>query len=180
MIDSGIEKVLINFSQIQSCCEKMAKTIESYSVDTKEVPLLVGLLKGSVPFMAELIKHITIPVEIDFLSAHSYEGIQSSGKVKIDKDLDISCLNRTVWIIEDIIDTGRTLLEVKQMLLERGAQDVVIVTLLDKPEGRKVQIEADHVGFTIPNAFVVGFGLDYNEKYRNLPYIGVLKPEVYL
>ena len=96
------------------------------------------------------------------------------------KSLDISCLNRTVWIIEDIIDTGRTLLEVKQMLLERGAQDVVIVTLLDKPEGRKVQIEADHVGFTIPNAFVVGFGLDYNEKYRNLPYIGVLKPEVYL
>ena len=142
-------------------------------------PLLVGVLKGAVPFMAELIKHIDTHIEIDFMDVSSYVGTQSSGEVKILKDVDTNVEGRDVIFVEDIIDTGRTLLYLRDLFKYRKANSVKIVTLFDKPEGRVVDIDADYVCYDVPNEFIVGFGLDYNERYRNLPYVGVLKEEIY-
>ena len=124
-------------------------------------------------------KYIELPLQIDFMDVSSYEGTESSGDIRIIKDLDCSIKGLDILLVEDIVDTGRTLSVVKQMLYNKGAQRVKIVSLLDKPDRRVIDIEADYVGFTIPNEFVVGYGLDYNQKYRNLPYIGILKPEIY-
>lgn len=129
--------------------------------------------------MAEIIKHIDLEIQIDFMDVSSYEGTESLGNIRIVKDLDCSVNNLSILLVEDIVDTGRTLKEVKRMLMSKGAKEVNVVSLLDKPERRVVDIEAEYVGFTIPNEFVVGYGLDYDQKYRNLPYIGVLKREVY-
>jgi hypoxanthine phosphoribosyltransferase len=140
----------------------------------------LGILKGSVPFLADLIKRIDAHLEMDFMAISSYHGgVASSGQVKMIKDVDQSVEGRDILIVEDIIDTGRTLKYLVELLEHRRAKSVKIVTLLDKPEGRVVDIEADYTGFVIPNEFVVGYGLDSEENYRNLPYIGVLKPEVY-
>jgi len=144
-----------------------------------KAPILVALLKGSVPFLAELIKHIDLDIEFDFMDVSSYEGTESIGDIKINKDLDRSVRNEKVLLVEDIIDTGRTLKTVTKLMKDKGAVDVKVVTLLDKPERREVDIEADYVGFVIPNEFVIGYGLDFNQKYRNLPYVGVLKEECY-
>ena len=178
MISQDIQKVLIEETQINERCKELAAQIEADYQKRGQVPVIVGLLKGSVPFMAELIKRFTFPCEIDFMSVSSYDGTESIGEVRIDKDMDLSCKGREVLIVEDIVDTGRTLREVKKLLKRKGAADVKVVSLLDKPERRVVEIEADYVGFRVPDEFVVGYGLDYNQKYRNLPYIGVLKPEV--
>ena len=129
--------------------------------------------------MAELIKQIRLDIEIDFMDVSSYVGTESEGDVRIVKDLDRSIVGRKVLIVEDIIDTGKTLTSVKELMYKKGASDVRIATLLDKPSRRKVQIEGEYVGFEVPNEFVVGYGLDFNQKYRNLPYIGVLKEECY-
>lgn len=179
MISQDIQKVLIEENQINERCKELAAQIEADYQKRGQVPVIVGLLKGSVPFMAELIKRFTFPCEIDFMSVSSYDGTESIGDVRIDKDMDLSCKGREVLIVEDIVDTGRTLREVKKLLKRKGAADVKVVSLLDKPERRVVEIEADYIGFRVPDEFVVGYGLDYNQKYRNLPYIGVLKPEVY-
>ena len=179
MISQDIQKVLIEENQINERCKELAAQIEADYQKHGQVPVIVGLLKGSVPFMAELIKRFTFPCEIDFMSVSSYDGTESIGDVRIDKDMDLSCKGREVLIVEDIVDTGRTLREVKKLLKRKGAADVKVVSLLDKPERRVVEIEADYIGFRVPDEFVVGYGLDYNQKYRNLPYIGVLKPEVY-
>ena len=160
-------------------CAEMGKQISEDYKNKKEIPLVVGLLKGSVPFMAEIIKHIDLEIQIDFMDVSSYEGTESLGNIRIVKDLDCSVNNLSILLVEDIVDTGRTLKEVKRMLMSKGAKEVNVVSLLDKPERRVVDIEAEYVGFTIPNEFVVGYGLDYDQKYRNLPYIGVLKREVY-
>ena len=142
--------------------------------------LMVGILKGAVVFFSDLIRHVDIPVSIDFMAISSYgSATKSSGVVRILKDLDHAIAGRHVIIVEDIVDTGKTLAVLKENLLARGAASLKICTLLDKPERRQVEIEADYFGFVIPNEFVVGYGLDYAEKYRNLPEIGVLKPEVY-
>ena len=142
--------------------------------------LMVGILKGAVVFFSDLIRHVDIPVSIDFMAISSYgNATKSSGVVRILKDLDHAIAGRHVIIVEDIVDTGKTLAFLKENLLARGAASLKICTLLDKPERRQVEIEADYFGFVIPNEFVVGYGLDYAEKYRNLPEIGVLKPEVY-
>jgi hypoxanthine phosphoribosyltransferase len=179
MINKDIDHILLTEDQIEKrCCELAAQIQEDWAMEGR-VPIIVGLLKGSVPFMAELIKRFTYPVEIDFMSVSSYEGTESIGDVKIDKDMDLSSKHRDILVVEDIVDTGRTLKEVKQMFLNKGAKEVKIVALLDKPSRRIVDIQADYVGFEVPNEFVVGYGLDYNQKYRNLPYIGVLKPEIY-
>ena len=164
--------------------EIIAKTKELGTQLTKDYegknPLLIGVLKGSVPFMAELIKHIDTHVEIDFMVVSSYHGgVKSSGEVKILKDVDTNIEGRDVVFIEDIIDTGRTLKYLRDMFKYRKANSVKIATLFDKPEGRVVDIEADYVCYDVPNEFIVGFGLDYAERYRNLPYVGVLKEEVY-
>lgn len=178
-ISQDVKEILLEEQEIEERCRELAAQIEEDYHHEHIVPIVVGLLKGSVPFMAELIKYFQDPIEIDFMSVSSYEGTQSIGDVKIDKDLDLSCKNKHVLIVEDIVDTGRTLKEVKQLMYNKGAADVKIVALLDKPDNRVVEIDADYVGFTVPNEFVVGYGLDYNQMYRNLPYIGILKPEVY-
>lgn len=142
--------------------------------------LVIGILKGAAMFMSELVKRIDFPVEMDFMAVSSYgKSSESSGVVRIIKDLDKSIEGRHVLIVEDIIDTGLTLSYLKNLLEDRKAASVKIVALLDKPERRKAEIRADYLGFSVPDHFIVGFGLDYAERYRNLPYVGVLKEEVY-
>lgn len=174
-----IDRILVSEEQIVQRSKELGAQISADYRKEGRAPLLVGLLKGSVPFLAELMKHIDLDIEMDFMAVSSYEGTESVGKVKIRKDLDHPITGKSILLVEDIVDTGRTLKEVKQLLLERGARDVKIVSLLDKPERRVLPMEADYVGFAIPNEYVVGYGLDYDQRYRNLPYVGVLKPEVY-
>lgn len=175
-----IKKILVSEEQIIQRSKELGKQItEEYSAKN-EVPLVVGLLKGSVPFLAELIKHIDMKIQFDFMDVSSYEGTESIGDVKVNLDLHTSIKGKSVLLVEDIVDTGRTIKEVKRMLVNKGASDVKVVSLLDKPERRVVEIDAEYVGFQVPNEFVVGFGLDFNQEYRNLPYVGVLKDELYL
>lgn len=175
----NMKKVLISEEQIVQRCSELGKQISDDYRNNAQPPLLVALLKGSVPFLAELIKHIELEIQFDFMAVSSYEGTESIGDIKINKDLDCSVKGVDILLVEDIVDTGKTLQTVKAMLKNKGAASVRVVTLLDKPERRTVEIEADYVGFAVPNEFVVGFGLDFNQKYRNLPYIGVLKEECY-
>ena len=177
MLADNVEKVLISEEEIVKRCKELGAQISKDYAGKN--PMIIGLLKGSVPFMAELIKNIDIDCTIDFMAVSSYSGLESLGDVKIVKDLDTSIKGVNVLVVEDIVDTGKTLEKVKQLLYSKGANDVKVVSLLDRPDRRIVQIEAEYVGFVIPNEFVVGFGLDFNQKYRNLPYIGVLKPEIY-
>lgn len=178
MLENDVKKILVSEADIIEKSKELGKILTAdYQGKT---PLLVGILKGSIPFMAELMKHIDLPVELEFMVVSSYHGrTESSSTVKIIKDIDTDVSGRDVIFIEDIIDTGRTLKELKELFALRKANSIKIATLLDKPEGRVVDIEADYTCFTIPNEFVIGFGLDYGEKYRNLPYVGVLKEEVY-
>ena len=142
--------------------------------------LIVTVLKGAVVFLADLLRKIDTPAEIDFMVVSSYgAGTKSSGVVKIVKDLDVPLKDRHILIVEDILDSGLTLSYIKGILQDRGPASIRIATLLDKPARRKAYLKADYVGFEVPDEFVVGYGLDYDEKYRNLPYIGILKPEVY-
>ena len=177
MLADNVEKVLISEKEIVDRCRELGAQI-SKDYEGKQ-PMIIGLLKGSVPFMAELIKYITVECEIDFMAVSSYSGTESLGDVKIVKDLDHSIKGMDVLVVEDIVDTGKTLKKVKDLLYSKEANDVKIVSLLDKPDRRIVEIDAEYVGFKIPNEFVIGFGLDFNQKYRNLPYVGVLKEECY-
>ncbi|CDQ21796.1 hypoxanthine phosphoribosyltransferase [Halobacillus karajensis] len=173
-----IEKVLISEEEIQEKCKEMgAELSKEYE---GHFPLAIGVLKGATPFMTDLLKRMETHLEMDFMDVSSYHGgMESSGEVKIVKDLDTKVEGRDVLIIEDIIDSGRTLAYLVDLFKYRKANSIKIVTLLDKPTGRSADIKADTVGFEVPDEFVVGYGLDYQEKYRNLPYVGVLKPEVY-
>lgn len=173
-----IDRVLISEEEIIERCKQLGKQIsQDYQGST---PILVALLKGSVPFLSELMKHIDIEMETEYMIVSSYgDSTQSSGEVKISKDLDRSIKDCDVLIVEDIVDTGRTLKAVKNLLISKGARSVKIVTLLDKKEHRVVDINVDYVGFDIPDEFVLGFGLDYEQKYRNLPYVGILKEKYY-
>ncbi|MCF0112165.1 MAG: hypoxanthine phosphoribosyltransferase [Erysipelotrichaceae bacterium] len=179
MFGDEILKVLITEEEIEKRCAELGEQLTKDYASSGNKLLVVALLRGSVPFLAELIKYIKLPLEMDFMDVSSYAGTESVGDVKIVKDLDTSIKGLDILLVEDIVDTGRTLHVVKRMLYGKGAERVRIVTLLDKPERREVEINADYIGFTVPNEFVVGYGLDYNQKYRNLPFIGVLKPEVY-
>ncbi len=178
MIKDDIKKVLISEKEIVERCEELGMQIDN---DYKEMSnvLLVGILKGSVPFMAELMKHIKSDIAIDFMAASSYSGTESMGDIKIVKDLDQSVKGKNILLVEDIIDTGFTIKHLKKMMYDKGAETVKVVALLDKPSRRIVDISADYIGFEVENEFVVGFGLDFNQKYRNLPYVGVLKEELY-
>ena len=178
MLEKNIKKVMISHDEIVDAAKKLGAQLTKDYQDKN--PILVGVLKGSVPFMAELIKHIDTHVELDFMVVSSYHGgTSSSGVINIKKDVDQDVSGRHILFIEDIIDTGQTLKNLRDMFKDRNVASVKIATLLDKPEGRVVEIEADYTCFTIPNEFVVGYGLDYNENYRNIPYVGVLKEEVY-
>ncbi len=142
--------------------------------------VVIGILKGAVVFFADLIREIDLPLTIDFMAISSYgSATKSSGVVRILKDLDNDIVGKHVLVVEDIVDTGLTLSFLKSNLLSRGAESIRIAALLDKPERRKVNLSSDYTGFTIPDAFVVGYGLDYDQVYRNIPEIGVLKPSVY-
>lgn len=173
---NDIKKISLNEEQIVEIVSRLGKEI-SNDYNGKE-PLFIGILKGCIPFMPDLLKNVSINCTLDYLRVSSYEGTKSSGKVTIKGDIP-SVKDKDVIIVDDILDTGRTLMNVRNLLLEEGAKSVNICVLLDKPEGRIVDIKADYVGGLVPNEFVVGYGLDYNEKYRNLPYIGVLKEEIY-
>ena len=172
----NIKEILISEEQIIDKCKELGKIIDK-DYEGKEV-LLVGLLKGSVPFMAELAKHLNSDVTFDYMNVSSYDGVESKTLV-VKQDLKEDVSGKNILIVEDILDTGKTLYNVKEMLLKRNANSVKIVTMLDKEEGRIIDMKADYVGFKIPNAFVVGYGLDFNEKYRQLPYVGILKEECY-
>lgn len=172
----NIKEILISEEQIIEKCKELGKIIDK-DYEGKEV-LLVGLLKGSVPFMAELAKHLNSDVTFDYMNVSSYDGVESKTLV-VKQDLKEDVSGKNILIVEDILDTGKTLYNVKEMLLKRNANSVKIVTMLDKEEGRIIDMKADYVGFRIPNAFVVGYGLDFNEKYRQLPYVGILKEECY-
>jgi hypoxanthine phosphoribosyltransferase len=178
MLDKDIERVLVSREEILEISKRMGKQLSEEYRD--KFPIVIGLLKGCVPFMGQLIQDMDIQLELGFMDVSSYHGgIESSGDVKITKDLGVSVKGRHIILTEDIVDTGRTLKVIMELLLYRGAASVAVATLLDKPAGRIVTLEAEYVGTEIPKEFVVGYGLDYEEKYRNLPYVGVLKPEVY-
>ncbi|QPC47992.1 hypoxanthine phosphoribosyltransferase [Mangrovibacillus cuniculi] len=173
-----IQEILITEEELQTTIRELGATLTEDYQDKN--PLAIGVLKGAMPFMGDLLKRIDTYLEMDFMDVSSYgNNTVSSGEVKILKDLDTKVEGRHVLIIEDIIDSGLTLSYLVELFKYRKAASIKIVTLLDKPTGRKASISADYVGFKVPDAFVVGYGLDYAERYRNLPYIGVLKPEVY-
>ncbi|MBQ7523089.1 MAG: hypoxanthine phosphoribosyltransferase [Oscillospiraceae bacterium] len=176
-MNNDIETVLFSEADLQKRIDELGVEL-SRDYDGKN-PLVIGILKGVVPFYAAMTLRITVPIQEDFMSISSYVGTHTTGRILLRKDLDGDVRGRHVLILEDVLDSGTTLTAVKQNLLERGAASVKICTLFDKPSGRKMDISADYVGFLAPDAFIVGFGLDYNEKYRNLPYVGVLKKEVY-
>lgn len=178
MLQKDIEEVLISEEQLQTTIKGLGEQLTADYQD--KFPLLVGVLKGAMPFMADLMKHIDAYLEIDFMDVTSYgNATVSSGEVKILKDLNTSVEGRDILIVEDIIDSGLTLSYLVDLFKYRKAKSIKIITLLDKPTGRKVDLKSDYVGFEVPDAFVVGYGLDYAERYRNLPYIGVLKKSVY-
>ena len=173
-----IAAVLVNEATIAARVHELGATL-SREYAGQDL-LLVSVLKGSVVFMADLMRAITVPHEIDFMATSSYgSSTSSSGVVRILKDLSISIEGRNVVVVEDIIDSGHTLNYLLRLLRDRSPATLRVMALLDKPDRREVDIPVDWVGFSIPNEFVVGYGLDYNEIYRNLPYIGVLSPSVY-
>lgn len=178
MIENDIEKVFFSKEDLEKMVQRIGAQI-SKDYEGKNLTL-VSILKGSVVFMADLMRAITIPCEIDFMCVSSYgSGTKSSGNVKIIKDLDIDLHGKDLLLVEDILDSGRTLSHVRKMLEQRNPSSIKVCTLLDKPERREAEIYADYFGDYVPDEFVVGYGLDYDEKYRNLPYIGVLKSEIY-
>lgn len=173
-----IEKVLFSKEQIKEIVSRLGAEISNDYKDKNL--LLVGILKGSVVFMADLMRELTIPCNIEFMALSSYGSeTRSSGVVRVLKDLSIDIKDYDVLVIEDILDSGNTLSQLKAMLEMRKPKSFKICTFFDKPERRTANISADYVGAEIPDAFIVGYGLDYAEKYRNLSYVGVIKPEVY-
>lgn len=177
-VEKDILKVLVSEEEIQRRVSELGAAL-AQKLAGKE-PLFLGVLKGCFVFMADLVRACPLKCDVEFMALSSYRGgTVSSGRVEITQDLHSSVAGRDLVIVEDILDSGATLAFLKETLLERGAASITIVTLLDKPSRRTKAVAADLAGFTIPDAFVVGYGLDYDQKYRNIPYIGVLKPEAY-
>lgn len=177
-IHPDCERIMLTASELRGRVKEIAEQVDK--VYQGKRPLVVGILKGSIIFYSDFIRHLSMPVELDFMAVSSYgSGAVSSGKLNIKKDLDRDVKGRDVIIVEDIIDSGFTLANLKALLYERGVNSVCIVTLLNKAERREYDIAPDYNCFDIENEFVVGYGLDYNEQYRNLPYIGILKRSVY-
>ena len=176
-MNNDVESVLISEEELKQICKSLGDQI-TRDYEGKNL-LVVSVLKGSVVFLADLLREIKCHCQIDFLSVSSYSGTKTTGVVKFKKDLDIDPDGMDILIVEDILDSGITLSYLSGVLMGRNANSIKICTLLDKPANRKADIKADYVGRVIPDAFVIGYGLDYDEKYRNLPYIGILKPAVY-
>ena len=174
-----IQEVLITEEQIKDRIKQLGEVLTAEYADKN--PVILGVLKGVVVFYADMIREIKVPCQMDFMWISSYEGTESTGKMVVKRDMSCDIKGRHVLILEDIYDTGNSLSFVYDHLMTKEPASVRICTLLDKPERRNpnIMLKADYVGFEIPNAFVVGYGLDYNEYYRNLPYVGILKPEAY-
>jgi len=178
-MEKDILEVLLTEQQIQNRIRELGETLSAEYADKD--PVIVGVLKGVVVFYADMIRHIQVPCQMDFMWISSYSGTTTTGQMQVRRDVSANIEGRHVLILEDIYDTGTSLDFTYKHLLSKKPASLKICTLLDKPERRKpgITLQPDYVGFTIPNAFVVGYGLDYNEHYRNLPYVGILKPEVY-
>lgn len=175
-MEKDIKKVSVTKEQIEEICKRLGTEI---SKDYQgRIPLIIGLLKGCQPFMSDLVRNITIPCKLEYMKVSSYRGTESTGIVTVKGEMP-NVEDKDVIVIDDILDSGRTLDNIRQLLFNNKAKSVEICVLLDKPEGRVVDIAAKYIGSLVPNEFVVGYGLDYNELYRNLPYIGVLKEEIY-
>lgn len=178
MLDNDIKEVLVSKEQLEEINARLGAQITRDFADKNL--LVIGILKGSIYFMTDLTRCIDLPLKLDFMAVSSYgRGTTSTGAVQIIKDVDINLAGYDVLLVEDILDSGRTLDYVRTMLSARGANSISIVTLLDKPARRVVDLTPDYVGCDVPDEFVVGYGLDYDQKYRNLPYIGALKREIY-
>ncbi len=178
-MEQNIQEVLLTEEQIR---QRIAELGEALTEEYKDKnPVIVGVLKGVVVFYADMVRQVKVPCQMDFMCISSYVGTNSTGKMVVKQDISADIQGRHVLILEDIFDTGNSLDFTYKHLMERSPASVKICTLLDKPSRRKpgITLKPDYVGFTIPDAFVVGYGLDYNENYRNLPYIGILKPEAY-
>jgi hypoxanthine phosphoribosyltransferase len=176
-MNPDIERVLFSEKDIHGIVRDLATRVnQDYQ---GRVPLVVCVLKGAVIFMTDFVRAYKGMLEMDFMDVSSYSGAHSTGEVRILKDLDTSVKGRDVIILEDIVDTGATLQSLTELFEHRGANSVKIVSLFDKPSGRRVVVNVDYVGTSVPDEFIVGYGLDYNEHYRNLPFIGILKPQVY-
>ena len=177
-MNSDIQKTLYSRQAIQKRCQQLGRYLTG--VYSGKKPIVIGVLKGAVVFMTDLIRHMKIGMQIDFIDVSSYNGgTKSSGTVKLHKDIDANVRNRNVLFVEDIIDTGRTLQFLSRLMKHRGAKSIRICTLLDKTDNRMVDVRPDYFGFKVPNEFVVGYGMDYQGYYRNLPYVGILKPSIY-
>ena len=178
-MEQDIQKILITEEQIQRRIAEMGQELTREYAD--KFPVIVGVLKGVVVFFADMVRQIKVPCQMDFLWISSYQGTDSTGQMVVKRDVGVDVKGRHVLILEDIYDTGNSLDFTVRHLLEKQPASLKICTLLDKPERRKpgITLKPDYVGFTVPDEFVVGYGLDYNEEYRNLPYVGILKPEVY-
>ena len=174
-----IEKVLVAEEEIHRRIQEIGRQLANEYCG--KMPIVVGVLKGVIPFYAEMTRAMGIPMQEDFLSITSFEGgTKSTGKLTFRKDIDHDTRGRHVLILEDILDSGATLKTVVELLRERGPASIKVCTLLDKPSGRKVELDPDYTCFVIPDGFVVGYGLDYKDYYRNLPFVGILKRSVYL
>ena len=173
-----IAKVLVSKEELETIVKRLGEQITK-DYKNKNL-LLVGVLKGSIVFMSDLMRAINAECRLDFLGLSSYANSTRSGRVRLLKDLTIDIKDYDVLIVEDILDSGKTLYKLKEMLLLREPKSFKICTLFDKPERREVELQADYTGIKIPNEFIVGYGLDFAENYRNLPFVGVLKPELYL
>ena len=179
-INEACESVLVSEQELSEICDRLAAQITKNYVNSGRDLVFVTVLKGSMMFAADLLRRIPLPVALEFMKVSSYGAqTESSGAIAVHLDLKREISGADVIVIEDIVDSGRTLQKLSALLETRGANSVKCCTLLDKPERRVVQFEADYVGKCIPDVFVVGYGLDYDEKFRNLPYVGVLKPSVY-
>ena len=178
-MERDIQEILLSEEQIRARIEELGQEL-TREYEGKD-PVIVGVLKGVVVFYADMIRKINVPCQMDFMWISSYAGTESTGNMIVRRDVSVDIKGRHVLILEDIFDTGNSLDFTVKHLLAKEPASLKICTLLDKPEGRTpgITLKADYVGFTIPNAFVVGYGLDFNEHYRNLPYVGVLKPEAY-
>ena len=176
---NNIERVLLTEEQIQARIRQMGEELSREY--TGKDPIFVGVLKGVVVFYADMVRQITVPCQFDFMWISSYSGTESTGHMEVKRDISQNVKGRHVVILEDIFDTGNSLQYTYEHLLKKEPASLKICTLLDKPERRKpgITVKADYTGFVIPNEFVVGYGLDFKEHYRNLPYVGVLKPEAY-
>lgn len=178
-MEKDIQRILVSEEQIKTRIAEMGKEISEEYKDKD--PVVLGVLKGVVMFYADMMKYITVPCQMDFMCLSSYKGTTSTGNMIVKQDMSVDVKGRHVLILEDIYDTGKSLQYTYNHLMSKDPASVKICTLLDKPERRfpHITLKPDWVGFTIPNEFVVGYGLDFNEHYRNLPYVGVLKPEAY-